>query len=157
MPDYTKAQATQIVSLRLSLAGGFADLFRFKETLIAQIKAGDSKAASTAFQNLYRKSGAMEAAVTAAKKIDGGWGSICGGGAHNATVYFRQALDVLGGATRESQEVVIGDAVLKDQARTQLTLDTIIGIWAALAEELEKEGRENPQAKGAPLDGGFRK
>jgi hypothetical protein len=157
MPDYTKAQARRIVSLRLSLAGGYADLFRFKEELIAQIKAGDSKAASTAFQNLYRKSGAMEAAVTAAKKLDGGYYAICASGAHVATVYFRHALDVLGGATRESQEVVVGDTVLKDEARKQLTLDTVESIWAALAEELETEGRENPQAKGAPLDGGFRK
>jgi hypothetical protein len=126
----------QHTRMRLLLQAGMTDLQTLTAAVITAMTTKDAKEASKAFQALYFKSGAMESAAAAAKKIN--W-HIAGQG--SAVTSLRDMLAVIAGVFRESQGAVIGDTALADDQRRQDAIDLLNDLKDALAEAHAEDER----------------
>lgn len=125
-----------IIRLRLALLAGVAEMKTLKDDLVSKLKEASggeddekNKAACKAFETLYRKSGAMEAAANSGKSVSS---KVCYSEVASFTK-FRETLGVIGGSFRESPEVVLGKVGLSDKERVANAIAAIEDQFVVLS------------------------
>lgn len=143
MAETSPVELRMLHRSRLTLCAGTVELVAMVDTMVAKIKAAaaagpenaDARtAACKAFEAVFRKTGALSSGFSAAHdrnkwsqpKVD----------LSTAVSLLRTSMEAIGGAWRESPEVVLGSAALGDPIRVQLALDTIEEIVTEINDKV---------------------